>query len=101
MNSVSPRPQARLADKGYDTDDIRHDERFHGTLPLIPTKKNRKVQFTVNRALYSFRNRIERYFNRIKNSRRVATRYDKTSRSFLAFVEIASLRDWLRFVNAT
>ena len=100
-NAVSPRPRARLADKGYDTDEIRHNECFHGTLPLMPTRKSRKVQFTVDRALYSLRNRIERYFNRIKNARRVATRFDKTSKSFLAFVEIASVRNWLRFVNAT
>ena len=67
----------------------------------MPTRKSRKVQFTVDRALYSLRNRIERYFNRIKNARGVATRYDKTLKSFLAFVEIASVRNWLRFVNAT
>ena len=98
--TLTPKPRTRLADKDYDTDDIRHATCLKGTLPLIPTKKNRKVQVTVDRALYSLRNRIERTFNRIKNSRRVATRYDKTSRSFRAFVEIPSVRDWLRSVNA-
>ena len=101
MNTVARRPKVLLGDKGYDSDDIRHDACSRGTLPLIPTKSNRKVQFTVDRALYSLRNRIERYFNRIKNSRRVATRYDKTADSFLGFVQITSARIWLRFVNKT
>ncbi len=101
METVTRRPKALLGDKGYDSDDIRQDACCHGTLPLIPTKSNRKVQFTVDRALYSLRNRIERYFNRIKNARRVATRYDKTTASFLGFVQITSARIWLRFVNMT
>lgn len=99
--SVEVRPRARLGDKGYDSDEIRHDERFHGTLPLIPTKSNRKVRVTVDRALYSLRNRVERFFNKLKNARRVATRYDKTAESFLGFVEVTSIRIWLRFVNRT
>ena len=51
--------------------------------------------------LYSLRNRIERFFNRAKNSRRVATRYDKLTESFAAFVLLASIRIWIRFVHAT
>ena len=98
---MSERPLARLGDKGYDTDDIRYADWSRGTQPMIPTKSNRKVRITVDQALYSLRNRIERYFNKIKNARRVATRYDKLAASFLAFVEITSLRYWLRFVNAT
>jgi transposase len=99
--SVPQRPFARLGDKGYDTDDIRYADWSHGTLAMIPTKSTRKVQFTVDHALYSLRNRIERYFNKIKNARRVATRYDKLAASFMAFVELTSIRYWLRFVNAT
>lgn len=100
-DSAADRPLALLGDKGYDSDDIRHDACFHGTMPMIPTKSNRKVQFTVEHAIYSLRNRIERFFNKLKNARRVATRYDKTSDSFLGFVQITSIRIWLRFVNAT
>lgn len=100
-DSVSPRPLARLGDKGYDTDDIRYADWSRGTLAMIPTKSTRKVKFTVDHALYSLRNRIERYFNKIKNARRVATRYDKMAASFLGFVELTSIRYWLRFVNRT
>jgi transposase len=100
-DSVPQRPLVRLGDKGYDTDDIRYADWSRGTLPMIPTKSSRKAKVTVDYALYSLRNRIERYFNKIKNARRVATRYDKLAASFMAFVEIASIRYWLRFVNAT
>lgn len=101
LDTVTRRPKMLLGDKGYDSDDVRHHACFHGTLPLIPTKSNRKIQFTVDQTLYSLRNRIERYFNKLKNLRRVAARYDKTADSFLDFVQIASIRIWLRFVNTT
>lgn len=101
IDSVSQRPLARLGDKGYDTDDVRYADLSRGTLSMIPTKSSRKVKFTVDHALYSLRNRIERYFNKIKNARRVATRYDKLAISFIAFVDITSIRYWLRFVNMT
>jgi len=47
------------------------------------------------------RNRIERFFNRLKNSRRVATRYDHTARSFLGFAKLAAIKQWISFVHAT
>ena len=72
-----------------------------GANPVIPTKSNRKVQRSVDPALYALRNRIERFFNKLKNARRVATRYDKPADSFLAFIQLASLKIWLRFVNRT
>ena len=93
-------PEVMLADKGYDSDDIRGDLRARGTVLEIPTKRNRKVQHTVNRALYALRNRIERFFNRLKESRRVATRYDHTADSFLGFAKLAAIKIWIRFVHA-
>ena len=101
MKTDEKRPKALLADKGYDSDAIREDAYIHGTNPVIPTKSNRKVQRPVDPLLYALRNRIERFFNKLKNARRVATRYDKTAESFLAFVQLASIRIWLRFVNRT
>ncbi len=62
-----------LADKGYDSDAIRNEVRARGLTPEIPTKKKRHVQHTVNCASYATPNRIERFFNLLKNSRRVAT----------------------------
>ena len=101
MKTDEKRPKALLADKGYDSDAIREDAYIHGTNPVIPTKSNRKVQRPVDPLLYALRNRIERFFNKLKNARRVATRYDKTAESFLAFVQLASISIWLRFVNRT
>ena len=94
-------PEVLLADRGYDSGAIRDDIRSRGGEPQIPTKKNRRVQHSVNRALYALRNRIERCINRLKNSRRVATRYDHTARSFLGFVQLAAIRQWISFVHAT
>jgi hypothetical protein len=55
-----------LGDKGYDSDAVRQEIVDHGGEALIPTKANRKVQYTVDKAIYGLRNRIERFFNRLK-----------------------------------
>lgn len=101
MEEEAPDPAAMLADKGYDSDAIRDDLKRRGADPVIPTKSNRKVQRPVNEAKYALRNRIERFFNRLKHSRRIATRYDKLASSFLGFVQIATIRQWIRFVHTT
>jgi transposase len=60
------------------------------------------VQEPVDSYIYAKRNRIERGLNKLKNSRRLATRYDKTAESYLGFVQIAAIRLWTRmFVNRT
>ena len=92
-------PQVMLGDRGYDSDAIRQDVQARGGRPEIPTKRNRRVQHSVDRALYAMRNRIERFINRLKNSRRVATRYDHTASSFLGFILLASIRHWINFVH--
>lgn len=99
MDERDSDPGALLADRGYDSDAIRQDARDRGTAPEIPTKRNRIVQYSVNHALYALRNRIERCFNRLKNSRRVATRYDQDDSSFLGFVLLSAIRLWVRFVH--
>lgn len=101
METDDTRPKALLGDKGYDSDAIREESWSHGTDPVIPTKCNRKVQRPVDPLLYALRNRIERFFNKLKNARRVATRYDKTVNSFLGFIQLASIKIWLTFVNRT
>ena len=93
-------PDLMLADRGYDSDAIREDLRARGAAPEIPTRSSRRVQHSVDRARYAMRNRIERFINRLKNSRRVATRYDHTAASFLAFVMLTSIRHWISFVHA-
>lgn len=94
-------PEVLLADRGYDSDPIRDDVRARGGTPEIPTKRNRRVQHSVDRARYALRARIEQFINKLKNSRRVATRYDHTASSFLGFVLLAAIRQWIKFVHAT
>ena len=67
-----------LADKGYDGDDVRSSLLMHGILPVIPPKPNRKEPIACDFKAYKNRNRIESMFNRLKQFRRIATRYDKT-----------------------
>ena len=62
-------------------------------------RKTRKLRVAVDRALYRLRNLVERCFNKHKNARRVATRYDKTAESFLGFIDISSIRLWLRHLS--
>ncbi len=94
-------PAIMLGDKGYDSDPIQQDLRDRGAVPEIPTKRNRHVQHSVSRPLYALRSRIECFINRLKNSRRVDTRYDRTADSFLGFATLSSIRLWIRFVHAT
>jgi transposase len=60
-------PGAMLADKGYDSDPVRQDLRDRGAAPEIPTKRSRKVQYTVDERIYALRARIECFFNKLKN----------------------------------
>jgi IS5 family transposase len=59
-------PGAMLADKGYDSEAIRHDLRDRGVTPEIPTKPNRKVQYSVSKPLYVLRSRIEYFIGHLK-----------------------------------
>jgi transposase len=89
-----------LADKGYDGDDVRSSLLMHGILPVIPPKANRKEPIACDFKAYKDRNRIERMFNRLKQFRRIATRYDKTALSFISFLCLAAAKLWLpSFVN--
>ena len=100
MEADGPPARVLLADRGYDSDAIRQDMEDRRGVAVIPARRSRKVRESVDGQIYALRNRIERCFNRLKNARRVATRYDKTAASFLGFVHLASIRLWLRdFVN--
>ena len=69
---------------------------FKHTATVIPMRKNRKFTVDIDGHIYAMRNRVERCFNKLKNFRRLATQYDKTKDSYLAFVQIAAIRVWLR-----
>jgi transposase len=90
-----------LADRGYNADWIRDLARQQGACANIPPKRNRKASIGFSPYLYRARNLIERFFNKIKQCRRVATRYDKLAANYLAFVKLASIRIWLRANEST
>ncbi|WP_276862459.1 transposase, partial [Haematobacter missouriensis] len=96
MADNQPQPAALVADRGYDSDKIREDIESRNALPMLPMRKNRKVRKSVDMTIHTLRNMVERCFNKMKNSRRLATRYDKTANSFLGFIDIACIRLWLR-----
>ena len=100
MDERDSDPGVLLADRGYDSGAIRQDARDRGATPEIPTKRNRKVQHSVDRRLYALRSWIKCFIDRLKNSRRVATRYDHTASSFLGFVLLGGIRLWMSFVHA-
>ena len=87
-----------LADKVYDADWIRKMIWGQGVIDVIPSKSNRKIPKEFDKELYRQRNKIERFFCRLKASfRRIATRYDQTSGNLLAKIRLASTRRWLEF----
>lgn len=90
-----------IADKGYDADWIRAHIRGQGAIPNIPNKANRTRRYRWHKQLYRERNLIERFFNKLKQFRRIATRYDKLGAAFFAFIQLAAVRIWLRSIEST
>jgi putative transposase len=85
-----------IADKGYDADHFVNRIVEAGAEVVIPPKRNRKVQRPCDAELYKERNQIERFFNKLKQFRRVATRYDKLLVNFMGFVKLAAIAIWIR-----
>jgi transposase len=83
-------PKYVIGDKGYDSDPLRKRIRRLGAKPIIPARKGiRRRRY--DRTRYRLRNVVERFFNRAKHYRRVATRYEKTDPNYLGFLCVASL----------
>ena len=97
---IGDRFEAFLADRGYDADAIREEIADAGVEAIIPAKANRRTPAPHDRVKYRWRNLVER-LNKLKNWRRVATRYDKTKESYLGFVALASIKLWIPFVHDT
>ena len=85
-----------LADKGYDANHLVEKIKKRGTQIVIPARQNRKIQRAYDSDLYKERNHIERFFNKLKQFRRVATRYDKLLANFMGFVKLAAIAIWLK-----
>ena len=87
---------ALLADKAYDAEErvIQPLEQV-GTVPVIPSRSNRKVPRPYDADLYKARHLIENFFAKLKQFRAIATRYDKRARNFLAAIHLAAVVIWL------
>lgn len=79
-----------IMDKAYDSDQIRTQLVAHEIVPVIPPKSNRVVSYAYDKELYKLREKVERFFNSLKQFRRIATRYEKLSRTFLAFIHLVA-----------
>ena len=81
---------AAALDKGYDTNSIRDRLTNDGIEPVIPGRSNRVATILYDKNLYKERNCVERFFNKLKQFRRIATRYEKHAFTFLAMIHIAA-----------
>lgn len=88
--------QILLADAAYDADAMRADLASRGAWACVKPMPTRKAVPAFSPFLYRFRNTVERFFNKLKHFRAIATRYEKHDTNFLALVKLASVRIWLR-----
>jgi len=94
-----PTAKVLIADKGYDSDAIRDEMAAGGGVPVIPHRRHRLEREPIDGHIYALRSLIERCFNQLKNTRRWATRYDKTATSFLGFIHLLAVRLWFRYLS--
>jgi len=96
-----PENRMLLADKAYDADAIRKSISLAGGWANIPPRRNRRDPICFSPFQFRDRSLVERFFNRIKHCRRIATRYEKRAANFLAFVKLAAIRLWLGVYEST
>jgi transposase len=85
-----------LADRAYDSDALRQTLAERGAWANVKPMPNRRNVPAFSSFLYRYRNLVERFFNKLKHFRAIATRYDKTPENYLASVKLASARIWMR-----
>ena len=85
-----PKATMLLADRGYDSDGFREKLKARGIIPCIPPRKNRKIQYQYDKNLYKKRHKVENMFGRLKDWRRISTRYDRQAHTFLSAIQIAA-----------
>ena len=88
-------PEAVLADKGYDSDAFIEAIRRSGAEAVIPSRRNRLQPRPLDRHLYKARNLVERFFQKLKQFRRIATRYERLARNYQSMLSLVSVVIWL------
>ncbi len=91
--------QILLADRAYDSDGLRQSLKERGAWANVKPMPNRKNVPAFSRVLYRLRNLVERFFNKLKHFRAVATRFEKHDANYLALVKLAAARIWMRFMS--
>ena len=91
--------QVLLADRAYDSDALRQSLAERGAWANVKPKSNRVNVPVFSAFLYKCRNLVERFFNKLKHFRAIATRYEKYDANYLALVKLASARIWMRFMS--
>jgi transposase len=91
--------QTLIADAGYDSDRLRTELKRRKAKCCIKPMPNRKKKYRLRKTVYAQRNHVERFFNRIKHFRAVATRFEKKPEHYLALVKLAAARLWMRFMS--
>jgi transposase len=86
----SPQEELMIWQYAYDSAELREELDERGTKPVIPNRSNRKQPYSFSKRLYKLRWQIESAFNRLKDFRRIATRYDRLARNYLASVCLAA-----------
>jgi transposase len=94
--NTSKSPLVVIADKAYDSALVRQQIKDEGALPIIPSRSNATKKAYWPKRFYRRRHAIENYFCRIKDWRRIATRYDKLARSFLAATALVGALYWIK-----
>lgn len=85
-------------DMGYDSDAHRAVLRSRNCTPVIPGRRNRKIEIIYDKQIYKLRKRIEIYFGKLKENKRVALRFDKEDDSFLSFIALAAIKILLKII---
>ena len=85
-----------LADKAYDADHFREAIALAKAQAVIPFNSSRSAVSNHDREIYKERNLVERFFNKLKHFRRIATRYEQTARAYLSMVQLAAVVIWTR-----
>ena len=91
--------QILLADRAYDSDGLRQSLKERGAWANVKPLANRKTMPAFSHFLYCYRNLVERFFNKLKHFRAVATRFEKHDANYLALVKLAAAKIWMRFMS--